>query len=292
MKVLVAERYGLATTHLDSLAPSIENSGTKSAAIFCFASICDDLCQPIPTSGVVAIGTAVAKSNQCSAPQRCPWSAGDFLRDGMFWDERGRGLTPVGPQVDTATIRTVLSTNPVDLGSFSSRCCAFRRTHTSTDPIRLLCIRLALPLTLPFPSGLVPSARLVVCVSPRTLWLVCYFSCVRIFWDERGGGLTPVGPYVDTATVRTVLGTNRVDLGSFSSRCCTLRRTHTSADPIRLLCIRLALILTFSLPSRFAPSAGLVVCVSLQALWLVCYILGREGRRNYTSGPTGGHSHH
>ena len=131
-----------------------------------------------------------------------------------------RGL---GPQVDRATIKTVLSANRVDVGSFSSRSCAFRRTHTSTDPIRLLCIRLALRLTLPLPSGFVPSSRFAVCVSPRALRLVCYFLGVCIFWDERGGGLTPVGPQVDTATIRTTLSTNRVDLGSFSSRCCTFR---------------------------------------------------------------------
>ena len=116
------------------------------------------------------------------------------------------------PQVDTATIRTVLSTNRMNLRSFSSRCSALRRTHTSTDAFRLLCIRLALPLALPLPSGFVPSARLVVCVSPRAPWLVCYFPCVCIFWDERGGGLTPVAP--DTAVIRTVLSTNCVDLGS------------------------------------------------------------------------------
>ena len=191
----------------------------------------------------------------------------------------------MGPQVDTATIITVLSTNRVDLGSFSSRCCAFRRTHTSTDPIRLLCIRLALPLTLSLPSRLAPSARLVVCVSPRPLWLVCYFPCVCMFWDERGGGLTSVGPYVDTATIRTVLSTNRVDLGSFSSRCCTFRRTHTSADPVRLLCIRLALTFTFSLPSRFAPSARLVVCVSrqpcgLRGIFRVTLCFGTRGKED------------
>ena len=68
----------------------------------------------------------------------------------MFWDDRGGGGgpngQPMGPQVDTANIRTVLSTNHVDSRSFSSGCCAFRRTHTSADPIRLLCIRLALLL--------------------------------------------------------------------------------------------------------------------------------------------------
>ena len=48
---------------------------------------------------------------------------GDFACDGMFWDDRGGGLTgqPMGPQVDTANIRTVLSTNHVDSRSFSSR---------------------------------------------------------------------------------------------------------------------------------------------------------------------------
>ena len=55
MEPLVAEKYGLATTHPDSLAPSIEDSGTNPAAFFCFALICDDLCQPIATSGIVTI---------------------------------------------------------------------------------------------------------------------------------------------------------------------------------------------------------------------------------------------
>ena len=80
----------------------------------------------------------------------------------------------------------------------------FRRTYTSSDTIRLLCIRLALPLTLSLPSRFMPSARLVVCAPPRALGLVGDFSCDCMFWDEKGGGLTPVGPQVDTATVRTV----------------------------------------------------------------------------------------
>ena len=150
----------------------------------------------------------------------------------------------------------------MDSRSFSSGYWAFRRIHTSIDPIRILCIRLALPLTLSLPSGFAPSARLMVCVSPRALWLVGDFSCDCMFWDERGGGLTgqPVGPQMDTSTIRTVLSTNRrVDSRSFSPRCWAFRRTHTSADPIRLLCIRLALPLTLSLPSRFVPSARLMV---------------------------------
>ena len=48
----------------------------------------------------------------------------------------------------------VMSAYRVDSGSFSSPCCTFRRTHTSADPIRLLCIRLASPLTPSSPSGL------------------------------------------------------------------------------------------------------------------------------------------
>ena len=127
----------------------------------------------------------------------------------MFWDDRGGGLTgqPMGPQVDTANMRTVLSTNHVDSRSFSSRCWAFRRTHPSADPIRLLGIRLALPLTLSLPSGFVPSTTLMVGASPRALGLVKDCSCDCMFRDERGGGLAPVGPRVDTATIRTVLST-------------------------------------------------------------------------------------
>ena len=202
-----------------------------------------------------------------------PWAlrlVRDFSCDCMFWDDRG-GFTgqPMGPQVDAANIRTVLSTNHVDSRSFSSRCWAFRRTHPRADPIRLLGIRLALPLTLPLPSGLVPSTKLMVGASPRALGLAKDFSCDCMSWDERGGGLAPVGPRVNTATIRTVLSTNRMDSGNFSSRCCAFRRTHTSADPIRLLCIRLALPFIFPSTSRFAPSARLTVCGTPCALWLV-----------------------
>ena len=184
-----------------------------------------------------------------------------------MWNESGGGHAPVGPRVDTATIRTVLSTNRVDSGSFSSRCCAFQRTHTSADPIRLLCIRLALPLTHPLPSRFAPSARLTVGGTPHALWLVGDFASDCMFLENSGGGLTtqPVG----TATMTTVTSANRVDLESFSSRCWTFRRTHTSADPIRVLCTRLALPpSTPSLPSRLAPRARLAVDVPTRALWL------------------------
>ena len=185
----------------------------------------------------------------------------DFSCDCMFWDERGGGLAPVGPRVDTATIRTVLRTNRVDSGSFRSGCCALRRTHTSADPVRLLCIRLALPLTLPLPSRFVPSARLTVGGTPCALWLVGDFSCDCMFWEDSGGGLLTTQP-VGTPTMTTVTSANRVDLESFSSRCWTFQRTHTSADPIRVLCTRLALPLTLSAPLRLAaPRARLTVDV-------------------------------
>ena len=206
-----------------------------------------------------------------------PWAlrlVKDFSCDGMFWDDRGGELTgqPMGPQqVDTTNIRTVVSTNRVDSISFSSRCWAFRRTHPSADPIRILGIRLALPLTLSLPSGFVPSTKLMIGASPRALGLVKDFSCDCMFWDDRGGGLAgqPMGPQVDTANIRTVVSTNHVDSRSFSSRCWAFRRTHPSADPIRLLCIRLALPLTLPLPLRFAPSARLTVGGTPCALWLV-----------------------
>ena len=198
----------------------------------------------------------------------------DFSCDCMFWDDRGGGLAPVGPRVDTATIRTVLSTYRVDSGSFSSGCCAFWRTHTSADPISLLCIRLALSLTLPLPSRFAPSATRTVSGTPCALWLVGDFSCGRLFWENSGGGLAT--QLVDTATMTTVTRANRVDLESLSSRCWTFRRTHTSADPIRVLCTRLALPLTVSLPSQLAPRARLTVDVPTRALWLAGIFLRRK----------------
>ena len=200
----------------------------------------------------------------------------DFSCDCMFWDERRGGLVPVDPRVDTATTRKVLSTNRVDSGSFGSGCCAFRRTHTSADPIRLLCIRLALPLTLPLPLRFAPSARLTVGGTPCALWLVGDFSCDCMSWENSGGGLTTQP--VSTATMTTVTSANRGDLESFSSRCWTFRRTHTSADPIRVLCTRLALPLTLSLTSRLAPCARLTVDVPTRALWLAGIFLRRKKR--------------
>ena len=120
----------------------------------------------------------------------------------------GRRTYTSGPTSGHRIIRTVLSTNRVDLGSFSSRCCTFRRTHTSADSIRLLCIRLALPLSLSLPSRLAPSARLAVGVPPRALWLAGIFLrrkkiCAgvvgtRIDWvlkGERGGMTIPLLQY-------------------------------------------------------------------------------------------------
>ena len=274
-ELLVAERCGLATTHLDSLAPSSEDPGMNPAAFSCFALIYDDLRQPIPAPGIVAIETAVANSSRCAVPQQAPRHAGDCSCGCMFWGERGGGHTrqPVGPSVDAAIMTTVLSINRVDSRSFSSRSCASRRTHTSTDPIRLLCIRLALPLTLSLPSRFAPGTKLMVAVSPRAPWFAGAFSRDCTFLGCRGGVLTinrqPVGPLVSTAAITAATVINHVDSGSFSSRCCTFRRTHTSADPIRILYIRLALTLTLSRPPGFASCARLMVCVSPCALRLV-----------------------
>ena len=274
-ELLVAERCGVATTHLDSLAPSSEDAGMNTAAFSCFALIYDDFRQPIPAPDIVAIETAVANSSRCAVPQQAPRPAGDCSCDCMFWGERGGGYTrqPVDPSVDAAIMTTVLSTNRVDSRSFSSRSCAFRRTHTSTDPIRLFYIRLALPVTLSLPSRFAPGTKLMVGVSPRAPWLVGAFSRDCTFWGCRGGVLTinrqPVDPLVSTAAITTAMGINHVDSGGFSSRCCTFRRTHTSADPIRILCIRLALTLTLSRPPGFASCARLMVCVSPWALRLM-----------------------
>ena len=241
-ELLVAEICSLATTQLTSLAPSIEDSGMN-PAFSCFV-LTNDFCQPIPAPEIVAIGTAVTSSSRCAVTRRSPWSAGAFLCGGRFWDDRGRGRTgqPVGPYRDAAIMTTVVSTNRVDLGSFSSRYCAFRRTHTNADPLRLLCIRLALPLTLSLPSRFAPSPRLMVGVSLGVLWLLGPSSCGCTFWDDRGGEHTrqPLGPLVDTSTITIVTSTDHVDSGTCSSRFCTFRGVHMSADPIWLLCIRLA----------------------------------------------------
>ena len=272
---LVEGRSGLATAHLDSLAPSSEDPGMNPAAFSWFALIYDDLRQPMPAPSIVAIGTAVANSSSWHAvPQQAPRLAGDFSCDCMFRGEREGGYTrQVGPSVDTAIMTTVLSTNRVDSRSFSSRRCAFRRTHTSTDPIRLLCIRLALPLNLFLPSRFAPGTKLMVGVSPRASWPAGFFLRDCTFWDCKGGVLIinrqQVGPLVNTPATTTATGINHVDSGRFSSRCCTFRRSHTSADPIRILCIRLALTLTLSRPPGFASCARLMVCASPWALQLV-----------------------
>ena len=78
MELLVAEGCDLATTHLDSLAPSIEDPGTNPTAFSYFVLIYDYLRQPIPAPGIVAIGTAVANSSRCAVLQQAPWPAGLF----------------------------------------------------------------------------------------------------------------------------------------------------------------------------------------------------------------------
>ena len=259
------------------LGPLHRGPGYESRAFSCFALICNNLRPSIPALGIVTIGTAVANNSRCAVPQQASLPAGDFSCDCMFWGERGGGYTrqPVGPSVDTAIMTTVLSTNRVDSRSFSSRSCAFRRIQRSTDPIRLLCIRLALPLTFSLLSRFAPGTKPMVGVSPRAQWLAGTFSRDCTFWDCRGGVLTinrqPVGPLVSTAAITRATVINHVDLGRFSSRCCMFRRTHTSANPIRILCIRLALTLTLSRPPGFSSCARLMVCVSPRAIRLLFF---------------------
>ena len=85
-----------------------------------------------------------------------------------------------------------------------------------------------------------------------------------------------MGPPVGTAAMTAAMSANRVDLEKFSSRCCTFRRTHTSAGTIRVRYTRLALHLILSLPSRLAPSARLTVGVPPRALCLAGGFLRRK----------------
>ena len=110
----------------------------------------------------------------------------------------------------TTTMTAVMSAKRVDWGGFISRCCTLRRTHTSADPIRLHCIRLASPLTLSLSSRLALSARLSVGVPPRVVWLARIFLLRRkkrcasvvgtrtdwVLKGEGGGMTTPLLHYV------------------------------------------------------------------------------------------------
>ena len=142
--------------------------------------------------------------------------------------------------MSTAAITTATGINHVDSGRFRSGCCTFPRTHAKYPTSFNLD-------SLPTPRICVLHKACGLCFTPG---LTGNFSCDCMFWDDRGGGLTgqPMGLQVDTANIRTVLSTNHVDSRSFSSRCWAFRRTHSSADPTRILCIRLALPLTLSLP--------------------------------------------
>ena len=95
-----------------------------------------------------------------------------------------------------------------------------------------------------------------------------YYMCDHTYIHTYIHTHIPVGPLVSTAAITTAAGINHVDSGRFSSRCCTFGRTHTSADPIRILCMRLALTSALSRPPGFAPCARLMVCVSPWALRL------------------------
>ena len=74
------------------LAPSIVNPGTNPATFSSFGLIYDDLRQPIPAPGIVAIGTAVANSSRCAVPQQSSWPAGTLLCDCMFGARREEGF--------------------------------------------------------------------------------------------------------------------------------------------------------------------------------------------------------
>ena len=139
-------------------------------------------------------------------------------------------------------------------------------------------MRLALHLTLPLPSRFEPSVRLMVDGTAWTRWLSGDSSCDSWVWEKRKILLTrqPVGTPVGTTTVTVVMSANRVNLGRFSSRCCAFRCTHTRADPFQLLCIRLGLPLTLSLPLRLEPSARLTVGFPPRALWLARIFICRK----------------
>ena len=104
--------------------------GYKSHRVFLF---CPDF-RVWPTHSSPGNCSSKNSSSQQQAV-RCvaatPWPAGAFLRDGMFWNERGEGLTrpQAGPYGYTVAMRTAMGTNLADPGSFSSRFCAFQRTH-------------------------------------------------------------------------------------------------------------------------------------------------------------------
>ena len=78
-------------------------------------------------------------------------------------------------------------------------------TYIHADPIRVLCTRLALPLTLSLTSQLAPRARLTVDVPTRAFWLTGIFlrrkkRCAgvvgtrtdRVLEGEVGGMTTPL----------------------------------------------------------------------------------------------------
>ena len=237
------------------------------------------LCVRLPLPSILSLPSQFAPSSKLmvDVSPRALWLAGAFLRDCTFWDYRGGGLTrqPMGPPLNTAAITTATSINHVNSGSLSSRCCNFRRTHKSIDPIRI-------PGTL-YPTSFTLDSllALTIRVQRKTYgwwYTLCPMACM--FSGKRGGELTInrqlVRPPVGTATMTAVTSANCVDLESFSSGCCTFRRTHTSADPIRVLCTRLAFSLTFYLPSRLAPSARRTVGVPPRALWLVGIFLHRK----------------
>ena len=67
------------------LGPLHRGPGYESRRVFCFALIYDDLRQPIPAPGIVAIGTARANSSRRAVPQQASRPAGDFSCIVCFW---------------------------------------------------------------------------------------------------------------------------------------------------------------------------------------------------------------
>ena len=86
-ELLVAGRSGLATAHLDSLAPSGEDPGMNPAAFSCFALIYDDLRQPIPAPGIVATGTTAVGALCRSKPHGLLWIFGVIVCFGARGEE-------------------------------------------------------------------------------------------------------------------------------------------------------------------------------------------------------------
>ena len=96
---------------------------------------------------------------------------------------------------------------------------------------------------------------------------------------RESAGTGPVNLHIHILTYIYTYTYPHIDIHAHThSRCWTFRRTHTSADPIRVLCTRLALPLTLSLTSRLAPRVRLTFDVPTRAFWLAGIFLRRKKR--------------